>query len=345
MNLSKLETILKNESKYRLAQVKKALFYHLIENWDEATVLAKTMREKLRENCDLEIHAENLISKDDRTIKAAITLSDGLKIETVLMRYEGRNTVCVSSQVGCPMACAFCATGKGGFKRNLTQWEIVEQVLYFSRLLKKDNEHIGNVVVMGMGEPFLNYDNVLSALRILNDKDGFNLGVRKLSVSTCGIIPGIKRFANEKEDFNLAISLNAPNDKLRSKLMPVNEKHNLSELFSAIDEYIKKKDRKVMFEYLLIKGVNDLPEHARELSGLMRRPLCFVNLIPYNPTSEYLPPMEGGTKGGVGKRFTPSDEKTVQAFKKILLDLGVWTTERFRFGQDIQAACGQLVGK
>ena len=243
------------------------------------------------------------------------------------------------------MACAFCATGKGGFKRNLTQWEIVEQVLYFSRLLKKDNEHIGNVVVMGMGEPFLNYDNVLSALRILNDKDGFNLGVRKLSVSTCGIIPGIKRFANEKEDFNLAISLNAPNDKLRSKLMPVNEKHNLSELFSAIDEYIKKKDRKVMFEYLLIKGVNDLPEHARELSGLMRRPLCFVNLIPYNPTSEYLPPMEGGTKGGVGKRFTPSDEKTVQAFKKILLDLGVWTTERFRFGQDIQAACGQLVGK
>lgn len=336
MNLSKLEDILKDESKYRLAQVKKALFFHLIENWDEATVLAKILREKLRENCDLEIHAKDSVSKDDRTIKSLITLGDGLKIETVLMQYQGRNTVCVSSQVGCPMACAFCATGKGGFKRNLTQWEIVEQVLYFFRLLKKDNEHVGNVVVMGMGEPFLNYDNVLSALRILNDKDGFNLGVRKLSVSTCGIIPGIKRFANEKEDFNLAISLHAPNDKLRSKLMPVNQKHNLSELFSAVDEYIKKKDRKVMFEYLLIKGVNDSPEHARELAGLMRRPLCFVNLIPYNPTS----PRQSEAAAGM---FKPSDEQTVQAFKKILLDLGVWTTERFRFGQDIKAACGQLV--
>ena len=339
MNLSKLEDILKDESKYRLAQVIKALFYHFIDNWDEATVLAKVLREKLRANCDLEIHAKDSVSKDDRTIKSLITLSDGLKIETVLMRYQGRNTVCVSSQVGCPMACAFCATGHGGFKRNLTQWEIVEQVLYFSRLLKKDNEHIGNVVVMGMGEPFLNYDNVLSALRILNDKDGFNLGVRKLSVSTCGIIPGIKRFAEEKEDFNLAISLHAPNDKLRSKLMPVNQKHNLLELFAAVDEYIKKKDRKVMFEYLLIKGVNDSPEHARELAGLMRRPLCFVNLIPYNPTGL---PRQSEAAAGV---FNPSGAETVQNFKKLLLDAGVWTTERFRFGQDIKAACGQLVGR
>ena len=324
MNLEKLEDILKDESKYRLVQVKKALFFQFIKNWDEATVLAKTLREKLKENCDLEIQAKDFVSKDEHTIKAAITLSDGAQIETVLMQYAGRNTVCISSQVGCPMGCVFCATGMGGFKRNLTKWEIVEQVLHFARKYP-----IGNVVVMGMGEPFLNYENVLEALKILNDKDGFNIGVRKLSVSTCGIIPGIKRFAEEKEDFNLAISLHAPNDVLRSKIMPVSRQYPLKELLKAVDSYVEKKNRKVMFEYLLIKGVNDNEKDAKELAKLLtHNPLYFVNLIPYNPT------------GG----FEPSDTKVVQRFKTILLESGIRATERFRFGQDIDAACGQLVG-
>jgi len=238
------------------------------------------------------------------------------------------------------MACAFCATGKGGFKRNLTKWEIVEQVLHFARKYP-----ISNVVVMGMGEPFLNYDNVLDALRILNDKDGFNIGVRKLSVSTCGIVPGILKFANEKEDFNLAISLHAPTDELRSQLMPVNSKYSLTEVLKAVGECVKKKDRKVMFEYLLIKDVNDSPEHALALAKLLNNnPLYFVNLIPYNPTSGGLiPPLEGGKQGGIGN-FKPSPAKAVQKFKDTLMQEGIQTTGRFRFGQDIKAACGQLVG-
>ncbi len=338
MNLRKASDILAGEPKFRLAQIHKALFFHLIEDWDEATTLSKKLREDLKENCNLKINSEDFFSKNDRTVKSMITLDDGLKIEAVLMRHEERNTVCVSAQAGCAMACAFCATGMRGLKRNLTQWEIVEQVVHFARLLKKENQRVTSVVVMGMGEPFLNYDNVISALRVLNDKDGFNIGVRKLSVSTCGIVPGIRRFAEEKEDFNLAISLHAPNDNLRSQLMPVNQQFNLTELFLAVDEYIQKKDRKVMFEYLLIKDVNDSQDHARELVKLMRRPLCFVNLIPYNPTG--LPRQSGATAGV----FKPSDERTIQRFKKILIDMGITTTERFRFGQDIKGACGQLAG-
>lgn len=334
MNLEKLEEILKEESPYRLKQVKKALFFQFIKNWDEATVLAKTLREKLRENCDLEIHAKDFISKDDRTTKAAITLSDGSQIETVLMQYAGRNTVCISSQVGCPMGCAFCATGKMGIKRNLTKWEIVEQVLHFARQYP-----ISNVVVMGMGEPFLNYDNVIAALKILNDKDGFNIGVRHLSISTCGIVSGIKKLSEEDADFNLAISLHASNNKLRDKLMPVNKQYPIEKLLAAVDEYVAKKGRKVMFEYLMIKGINDNERDAKELAVLLHKPLYFVNLIPYNPTG--LPRQSGAVAGG----FEPSDTKTVQRFKTILLESGIRATERFRFGQDIEAACGQLVGK
>ena len=198
-----------------------------------------------------------MVSKKEDSVKAKITLKDGLEIETVLMRHrDGRNTVCVSSQVGCPLGCLFCATGKMGFKRNLTAEEILEQVIFFARFLKLEDGRVTNVTFMGMGEPFLNYDNVLNAIKILNDAKYFNIGVRSLSISTAGIIEGIKKLSDESLHVNLAISLHAPSDNLRKSLMPIDKKYPLPDVLVAVDEYIEKTKRKVMFEYVLIKGVN-----------------------------------------------------------------------------------------
>ena len=262
--------------------------------------------------------------------KSIITLADGLKIESALMPHKGGGfTVCVSSQVGCPLGCRFCATGASGFRRNLTAMEIVEQVLFFARHLKKMSaEKIANVVYMGMGEPFLNYDNVLASIKILNDKTGLNIGARKISVSTSGVIEGIKKLAEENLQVNLAISLHSPETDLRSALMPVNKKYPLKNVLAAADDYIRKTSRKVMFEYILLKGVNDTPAHAKKLAKLMRKPLYFVNLILYNPA---------GRQG-----LKPSAPEDVKKFKEILKRAGVPVSERYRFGREIKAACGQL---
>ena len=198
MNIVKLEEILKPESSFRLKQAKHAIFVDLIENWNQATNFSKQLRSELNANCPLSIQAEIYQSKEDESIKALITLNDGLKIETVLLKHkDGRNTVCLSSQVGCPMGCLFCATGKIGFKRNLMIEEILGQVILFARLLKKENKQINNLVFMGMGEPFLNYDNVLGAIKILNNKNYFNIGARHISISTVGVVDGIKKLANQ----------------------------------------------------------------------------------------------------------------------------------------------------
>ncbi|MCK9445559.1 23S rRNA (adenine(2503)-C(2))-methyltransferase RlmN [bacterium] len=235
---------------------------------------------------------------------------------------DDRSTVCVSSQVGCPLACSFCATGTMGLKRNLTAEEIVMQVLLFARVCK-----VTNIVFMGMGEPFLNYDNVMSAIRMLNSAEYFNIGSRKISVSTSGIIEGIEKFANEDLQVNLSISLHAPNNKLRSQLMPINKKYSLEKVIEAVDNYIIKTNRKVMFEYLMIVGENDSLECARELALLMKKPLYMVNLIVYNPTG----------------KFKASDSKTIKKFKDYLEGEGIFTTQRYEFGRGIKAACGQLV--
>lgn len=227
------------------------------------------------------------------------------------------------------MACTYCATGKMGLKRNLTASEIVEQVLLFSRILKKEDKRVSNVVFMGMGEPFLNYDHVIKAIKYLNDKEGLNIGARHISISTCGILTGIDRLANEKMQVNLAISLHAPNDQLRSELMPVNKRFPLDNLLKTIDKYIQKTGRRVMFEYLMIKGVNDKPEHARELAKIMAKPLYMVNLIAYNPTDVY----------------KSSDSHSIQNFKNILDKAGIAVVQRYSFGRDIEAACGQLANK
>jgi len=330
MDLIQFQRLFNKEPKYRLGQAKKALFQDLIQNWQEAATLPLSLREELNKKWPIEISAKTFVSKDKNTIKALLTLKDDLKIETVLMRHQDkRNTICVSSQVGCPLNCSFCATGKMGFKRSLDVWEIVEQVLFFARYLKKIKERVTNIVFMGMGEPFLNYQNVMGAIEILNDKEGFNLGARHFSISTVGIVEGIEKLAKEELQINLAISLHAPNNSLRSKLIPINKKYLIEIVLKAVDDYIKKTKRKVMFEYLLIKGINDSDSCAIELAKLMKKPLYFLNLILYNPT-------------GI---FKPSSSLRIKKFKEILEKEGVMVTQRYRFGEDIEAACGQLVAK
>lgn len=351
MNFTQIEKVLEKEPAYRLKQVKKAVFQDLADGWNKVTTLPLDLRIKLEKESPLKINGELFFSKDKRTLRTLITLDDGLKVESVLMRHKPRsrksltekvgyekefslrgkkrNIICVSSQVGCPLGCKFCATGKMGLKRNLKVFEIVEQVIFFARFLKKSGEKVTNVVFMGMGEPFLNYENVISAIKILNSKDGFNLGARKFSISTVGITEGIEKLADEKLQINLAISLHAPNDKLRSQLMPIAKKYTIKKILGAVDEYIKKTNRKVMFEYLMIENVNDLDDLARELATLMRKPLYLVNLISYNPTGD----------------FRPSSKERIKRFKEILENSGVLVTERYRFGREIKAACGQLAGK
>jgi 23S rRNA (adenine2503-C2)-methyltransferase len=321
MNLSLIEQKLEGQPKYRIKQVRKLIFQDLIEDWDKASVLPIALREELKECCSLSINHQ--MFDEGNTLKALIELEDGLKIESVLMKHtDNRSTVCVSSQIGCPLACSFCATGTMGLKRNLTAEEIVIQVLLFMRICK-----VTNIVFMGMGEPFLNYDNVMVAIRMLNSVEYFNIGSRKISVSTSGIVEGIEKFTNEDLQVNLSISLHAPNNELRNSLMPVNKKYPLEKVIDAVDKYILKTNRKVMFEYLMIEGENDSLTYAHELSLLMKKPLYMVNLIVYNPTG----------------KFKASDSKTIKRFKEYLEGEGIFTTQRYEFGRGIKAACGQLV--
>lgn len=340
MDFKKIEEIVKKEPAFRLKQVKKAVFSDLIESWDKATILPQNLRKKLSENCPIdELKAEKIFSSENKeVVRVLFILKDGSKVESVLMRHgsinspqAGRRTVCLSSQVGCAINCRFCATGQQGFKRNLSGWEIVEQVLFFARLLKKDGAKVTNVVFMGMGEPFLNYENVLDAIRMLNDKDGFNLGARRISISTCGVVEGIKRFADEKLQVNLAISLHAPDNALRSKLVPLNKTYPIEKVLAAADDYIKKTKKRVMFEYVMIDGVNDSPILAEKLSRLLKKLLYFVNLISFNPIGH--------------SEFKPSAGWKIKKFKEILEKNGIVVTQRYRFGREIKAACGQLAGQ
>lgn len=317
---------------FREKQIRKAYFNELRKDWSDVSVLAKDLREKFAETVAWNDVSELRISKTKDTIKVALKSRDGEAIEAVLIKHgDGRRTVCVSSQVGCPMRCSFCATGKSGFKRNLEAGEIIDQVLYFARILKEDNEKVTNIVFMGMGEPLLNYDNVMKAIRLLNDPEGFGLGARHISISTCGIVPGIQKLAKEKLQINVALSMHAPTDKLRGALMPVNDQYDLSQVMEAIDYYIKNTNRRVMVEYLMIKDKNDRIEDAKNLSDVLKnRPLCYVNLIPYNET------------GGV---YATSSRDNIKRFTDILKENNIRFTIRHSFGDSIDAACGQLARK
>ena len=335
-SLPKLEELVVSfgEKKFRATQIFKWIYKRKIYNFDEMSDISKEFREMLKKDFCLkkpEIFTKQ-VSKDG-TIKLLLSLEDGDKVETVLMRYNYGNVACVSSEVGCNMGCAFCASGLLKKKRELKVSEILGQVLVLNDLLDEEgnNERISHIVVMGTGEPFDNYENVMDFIRIANHPHGLEIGARHITVSTCGIIPKIYDYANEGLQINLAISLHAPSDEIRNKIMPISRVYPLDELMKAVKYYEKTAGRRVTFEYILLKGINDSKENAKELASLIKGTLAYVNLIPYNEVNEM--------------KYRRSDEKTVHDFLDTLMKCGVTATIRKEFGSDIDAACGQLRAK
>ena len=318
------------EPKFRAQQVWNWLYSKYVTEFAEMRNLPKNLIEKLEANAVIHsaTTASEQHSSDGRTKKVLFQLPDGQYIETVLMRYEKRRTLCISTQAGCAMGCVFCATGQMGFFRNLTVSEIVAQVLYFAHELAQTEEHVTNIVMMGMGEPLHNYNNTLAAIDRLTDESGFNLGARKITISTVGLVPAIRRYADEQRQTPLAISLHAATDEERDKLIPINNRWPIAELMDTCRYYIEKTGRRLTFEWALISGENDTIEQARALGNLLHGMLCHVNLIPLNPTADY---------SGL-----PSSKERVDAFQAELAHYGVSSTVRVRRGIDIQAGCGQL---
>jgi len=335
MNLSNLEEFLgkNNQPKFRLEQIKKAYFVDLVDSWEEIFTLPKDLRDKLSKEFPFSsVTLEKLQSTSPRlrgpgqTQKALLKLNDGLKIESVLMYYDGWLTVCLSTMVGCPLGCLFCATGRMGFKRNLTAEEMVDQIVFWNRLLKPRGKKVSHLVFMGMGEPFLNWESLWEAIEIIQDKDGINIGDRKISISTAGIIDKINQFSQMNSQINLAISLHSPFQEKREKLMPVAKENPLEELMAACLNYVKKTGRKLFFEYALMDGWNDSDEDALALSKLMRKSYLFhLNLIHLNE-------VVGGLRPSLKEK----------EFTEILNKEHVSYTIRKSFGTEIVAACGQL---
>jgi 23S rRNA (adenine2503-C2)-methyltransferase len=317
------------QPRYRADQVWQGLYADAAAGPADLTTLPKALRAALADDPALAPAlqpAHESVSEAGDTVKWLWTLHDGRQIESVLMHYPGRSTVCVSSQAGCAMACGFCATGQAGFDRHLTTGEIVEQVVRARTAAEATGRRLSNVVFMGMGEPMANYDAVWSAVERLHDDVG--LSARHLTISTVGILPGIRRLATEALPVNLAVSLHAANDALRSELVPINRRYPLADLAEACRQYLEAKGRRLSFEWALIDGVNDRPADAAELAAYARALGAHVNLIPLNPTPGY--PVRG----------TPPDR--VRAFRDRLVDRGVNATVRRNRGTSIDAACGQL---
>jgi 23S rRNA (adenine2503-C2)-methyltransferase len=339
-----------NEPVYRAKQIWQGLYQHLYRSPEQFTSLPKSLRELLADNFTFSPFKVRtfLDSSDGFTRKTLFELPDGNLIEAVLMRYgdpadnpqitasptgrgaKNRRTLCISTQAGCAMGCVFCATGQMGFKRHLTSGEIVAQVTYYAQMLKDVNESVTNIVLMGMGEPFHNYDNTMAAIDRLNDPDGFNFGARRFTISTVGLVPQIRRFADEKRQVNLAISLHAADDDERLAIMPVNKRYKIDDVIEACRYYVAQTGRRITFEWALIQGVNDTPEVAKRLASRLKGLICHVNAIPLNPTTGY----EGRT----------TDRVRAAAFKEVLEQAGIPCTIRMRRGIDIQAGCGQLAG-
>jgi 23S rRNA (adenine2503-C2)-methyltransferase len=336
------------EPSYRAAQIWGWLYRSLATDFEEMTNLPKELRERLAEATLVETMKplEERVSADGLTRKVLFALQDNQTIESVLMHYEQRHTACISTQVGCPLGCVFCATGQSGFVRNLTAGEIMEQVLYFARQLREgmSNElrvtrkvgpslvpcysSLTNLVFMGMGEPLANYEATWQAIETLTHDQGFNLGARRITISTVGLVPGIQRLAEEGLQIGLAISLHAPTDELRDRLIPINHRYPLAQLMAACRHYLERTERRISFEYALIHGINDSVERARQLAQLLDGLRCHVNLIPLNPVPE--------------SPYQPSPRDRILAFQTELNRLKVPNTLRVERGTDIQAGCGQL---
>lgn len=315
-----------DEKRFRAKQVFRWL-YKGIYRFEEMTDISSSLQSKLEETAFIEALAplKIQVSKQDKTRKYLFGLSEGQGVESVFMKYKYGNSVCISSQAGCRMGCSFCASGIGGLSRNLTAGEMVDQIIAIE---KDTGEKVSNVVVMGTGEPFDNYDNLASFLTIIHQKDGLGLSWRSVTVSTCGLIPQIRRFGEEFPQVNLAISLHAPNDKIRDMLMPINKKYPMKELLETCRQHGDKTGRRVTFEYALIDGVNDGREHALMLAGRLAGMLCHVNLIPLNPVVE--------------RKWKGAARRKAEEFQAALEGKGIPTTLRRELGSDIDAACGQL---
>ncbi len=314
------------EKPYRARQIYEWVYQHQVTSYDQMTNLPLSFREKLEEIAPFQ--ALDLATKQvslDGTEKFLFRLHDGHLIESVLMVYDWGHSICITTQVGCNIGCSFCASGLLGKSRDLTSGEIVAQVLEVERLSGKK---ISNIVVMGIGEPFDNFDNLMKSLYTINHPWGLNIGARHITVSTSGIVPMIYKFADLKTQFNLALSLHAPNNELRTKLMKVNKAYPLADVMEAIKYYVKTTNRRITFEYIMLNGENDLPQYAHELSDLIRGINAYVNLIPYNAVSEL--------------KYARSDKHVMLEFYDILKKRGITSTLRQEKGHDIAAACGQL---
>lgn len=323
------------EPRYRADQVWRWLYQHLVDDFAAMTNLPLSLRERLeaKASCRPLVEVMSKTSNDRLTKKTLFQLHDGETIEVVLMLYDNRRTVCVSTQVGCAIGCPFCATGLSGFIRQLSPGEIVAQVLHYARELSGEAgvegaKPVTHVVLMGMGEPLANYDATWQALYTLNDEAGFGLGARRMTLSTAGLVPGIDRMSREMLQVGLAVSLHAPTDRLRSKLVPINERYPLSELMAACRRYVRRSGRRVTFEYALLQGINDSDQQAEQLAELLRGLRCHVNLIPVNRIE--------------GCPYEPSSRERARSFQAVLSRAGVAVTARVRRGLDIDAGCGQL---
>ncbi|NMB63049.1 MAG: 23S rRNA (adenine(2503)-C(2))-methyltransferase RlmN [Chloroflexi bacterium] len=318
---------------YRWQQIWHGLYVSYFQSWQEFSNLSQDLRKELEQDFSILPFTQisEVRSDDGLTHKVLFQLSNKNPIETVLMQYDQRISVCISSQSGCPIGCEFCATGKMGLKQNLSSGEIIAQILYFSRMLKEQDLEITNIVMMGMGEPFLNYSEVQNALERLNDHEGINIGARRITLSTIGIPSQILQFAIDFPQTNLAVSLHAPTNHQREQLIPINKKYPIEEILKAVREYIHITNRRVTFEYVMINAFNDNHEDALLLAELLQNMLCHVNLIPMNNTTAF---------SGL-----PSPIDRIQAFQKVLTNHHIPTTIRFSKGTQIQAGCGQLAGR
>lgn len=329
LDLKKLSAYVESigEKSFRAKQLYEWMHKKLAADFDEMTNLPKSLKEKLLQSAAYTslVVVDEKISQIDGTRKYLFGLSDGNIIESVLMRYNHGNSVCISSQVGCRMGCRFCASTLDGLERNLSASEMLDQIY---RIQKLTGERVSNVVVMGSGEPMDNYDNLIDFIRLLTDENGLNISQRNITVSTCGIVPGIKKLAEEDLQITLALSLHAPNDEVRKTLMPIAKRYSLSEVLPACQEYFDKTGRRLTFEYSLVSGVNDNLKEAEALATLLKGINGHVNLIPVNPIKE--------------RDYVQSDRKAILSFKNYLEKNGINVTIRREMGRDINGACGQL---
>lgn len=320
----------KGEKPFRAAQVYDWIYGKGALSFDQMSNLSKELRARLAGEFSFPVIQEvrRVESEDRETLKFLWQLPDGKRVESVLILSGDRRTVCISCQVGCPARCAFCASGKEGLLRNLSPAEIVEQVLHIDRFLKGQGERVSHLVFMGMGEPMENYEAVVKAVAIFNAPEGFNISQRRITISTVGVVEGIHRLAKEDLKVNLVLSLHAPNQHIRKKIIPYARKYPLEEILLAMDSYSRETKRDITYEYTLIAGINDAPSHAEELARLLMGKQCTVNLIPYNPVP--------------GLRLHRPEKENIEMFRTCLEEAGINTTWRYTKGKDIAAACGQL---